>query len=87
MAGFLHVGFGNSTRHGMAQTSLPRLIAESTNAMKEMFTLSTPPSQDSEKKSASGLDVRHCIRDGEMRHGWDRTLHSGAILLECISNE
>ena len=74
------MGFGNSTRHGMAQTSLPRLIAESNNAMKGdvHFEHSSFTGFGKEIRKWVGRKTLYTY-DGEMRHGWDHALHSGAI--------
>ncbi|HJM67066.1 MAG TPA: hypothetical protein QF555_05930, partial [Candidatus Thalassarchaeaceae archaeon] len=72
--------FGNSTRHGMAQPSLPSLISEANKAMEGEVTF------QHSSFSQFGKDVRSWVGrkklytyDGEMRHGWDRMLHSGAL--------
>ena len=74
------MGFGNSTRHGMAQTSLPRLIAESNNVMKGEvhFEHSTFTGFAKDVRKWVGRKTLYAY-DGEMRHGWDHSLHSGAI--------
>ena len=72
--------FGNGTRHGMAQPSLPSLIAEANKTMEGDVTFSHS------SFTQFGKDVRSWVGrkklysfDGEMRHGWDRMLHSGAL--------
>ena len=72
--------FGNSTRHGMAQPSLPSLISDANKAMEGEVTF------EHSSFTQFGKDVRSWVGrkklysyDGEMRHGWDRMLHSGAL--------
>ena len=72
--------FGNGTRHGMAQPSLPSLIADANKAMEGEVTFSHSSFSKFGKEIRAWVGRKKLYSyDGEMRHGWDRMLHSGAI--------
>ena len=72
--------FGNGTRHGMAQPSLPSLISDANKAMQGEVSFKHSSFTEFAKDVRSWVGRKKLYAfDGEMRHGWDRMLHSGAL--------